>query len=77
MGGSKRAEIHAAAGLLQVCGHGNTTGCHGAIESARTVAFEQGWLVKRGQDPAEHPVTLWDGRRVLLTADGYLPAADR
>lgn len=71
MGGSKRAEIHAAEGLLQVCGQGNTSGCHGWIESNRTAAKERGWLVDRGQDPADVPVVLWNGDRVLLDGASY------
>lgn len=72
MGGSKAAGTNEAPNLLQVCGSG-TTGCHGAIESDRSRALAAGWLLHAGQDPAAEPVTLWDGRRVLLRADGYLP----
>lgn len=75
MGGSKRAAIHAAAGLLQVCGQGNTSGCHGWIENNRTEAKARGWLVPSGSDPAEVPVELWDGRRVLLGHAEYRPLA--
>lgn len=71
MGGSKRAGVHAATNLLQVCGSGNVSGCHGHIESNRTVAYENGWLVHEGQDPAAVPVLLHDGRRVLLDGDDY------
>lgn len=66
MGGSKRAGVHSAANLLDVCGHGNTTGCHGHIERHRGQALANGWLLREGQDPAAVPVTLWNGRRVLL-----------
>lgn len=77
MGGSKRASIHQAPNLLQVCGSGNVSGCHGHIERNRTLAYANGWLVHDGQDPAVVPVLLHDGRRVLLDADGYrAPAAD-
>lgn len=75
MGGSKRAAIHAAPGLLQVCGQGNTSGCHGWIENHRTEAKVRGWLVPSGSDPAEVPVELWDGRRVLLRRAEYVELA--
>lgn len=72
MGGSKRTAVHAAANLLQVCGHG-TAGCHGWIESHRTAALAAGWLLRAGEDPTGRPARLHDGRRMLLTATGYLP----
>lgn len=75
MGGSKAAGTNEAANLLAICGSG-TTGCHGAIESNRTEALAFGWLLHAGQDPAVQPVRLWDGRRVLLTATGYVGVAD-
>lgn len=73
MGGSKRAAVHSPANLLQVCGSG-TTGCHGHMESQRELALVNGWLLHDGEDPAARPALLWNGRRMLLTADGYLPA---
>lgn len=74
MGGSKRAAIHSPANLLQVCGQGNTSGCHGWIEKHRTEAYELGLLVHDGQDPAAVAVRLWNGRRVLLGHAGYVDA---
>lgn len=73
MGGSKRASVHQATNLLQVCGSG-TTGCHGWIESNRTVSLCNGWLLHGRENPETRPVLLHDGRRVVLTADGgYRP----
>ena len=43
------------ANLLHLCGSG-TTGCHGYIESNRTVARANGWLLEFGQDPRIVPV---------------------
>lgn len=34
-----------------------------------SLAYERGWLVPMGYEPEEYPVTLPDGRRVLLTAE--------
>lgn len=65
MGGSKRTVVHGPANLIQVCGHG-TAGCHGWLESHRTAALANGWLLHAGEDPAARPVLLHDGRRVLL-----------
>lgn len=69
MGGSKRADTHQATNLLDVCGQGNASGCHGEIEK-RGNAYDEGWLVRQGQDPAAIPVRLWHGRKALLTIDG-------
>lgn len=62
--------------LLVACGSG-TTGCHGRIESRREWAEARGYLVRRPSPGVELPgwcerqsVTLWDGRRVHLTAAG-------
>jgi hypothetical protein len=50
----------------------DTSGCHGWIESNRDRRrWATGWLLREGQDPAEVPVLLHDGRRVLLGVDGY------
>lgn len=69
MGGTSRPGTNSPANLLWLCGSG-TTGCHGYVESYRTEAAEQGWLVKHPRDPADVPVLLWDGQRVLLDAEG-------
>lgn len=60
------------ANLLLLCGTG-TTGCHGMIESHRTIAYEHGWLVRSGYSPGEIPVRIHgvlDTRVVYLTSDG-------
>lgn len=56
--------------LLDVCGSGNHTGCHGLAHSDPK-RYENGWAVKSGFDPATVPV-LYRGRRTILTADGGL-----
>lgn len=85
MGGSSDPAVNGPARLLLVCGTG-VDGCHGFIESHRTSAEAEGWLVRRPTDPATVPVTVFAGgdadlahtfsRRVLLTDEGtYLEAA--
>jgi hypothetical protein len=45
MGGSRNGDPHHPANLLAVDGSG-VTGCHGHIESHRTEAYEQGFLIR-------------------------------
>ncbi len=68
MGSTNWVGIDRPPNLLAVCGSG-TTGCHGAIESNRTAAYEAGWLVSQYHDPATTAVLIGDGRVVYLTAD--------
>lgn len=71
-GGTRDPRYNQPANLLVVCGHG-TSGCHQVVEQHRIAAYEAGWLVHRGQDPANVPVLLVvDGERrlVLLGPDG-------
>lgn len=68
MGGS-RAPL-SFANLVLLCGSGTSmAGCHQHVESHRSAAYEDGWLVRRGTDPATVPLLLWDGRWVLLAPD--------
>lgn len=80
MGGTSREEIHDLCNLLLVCagfsrGLAGVLGCHGELESKRLDAVEMGWIVPHPLDPADVPVTLFSGRRVLLDATSpfYLP----
>jgi 5-methylcytosine-specific restriction protein A len=68
-GGTRDPAINCPSNLLWVCGDG-VRGCHGHMESYRTEAYAHGWLVHRGHEPSEQPVSLWDGRRVLLDNEG-------
>lgn len=68
MGGTSRVDVNAAYQLLLLCGTG-TTGCHGDVESDRTTAYANGWLVRAAGDPATIPV-LVRGRLLVLTEDG-------
>ena len=69
-GGDRRPDVHSPANLLLLCGTG-TTGCHGDIERNRSWAYERGYLVHRGLEPAEVPVRM-HGRTWLLLPDGSL-----
>lgn len=73
-GGTRRPETNSAANLLLLCGDG-VAGCHGRIESHRSLAYSMGWLVHQGQDPALVPVVVHGAGSttnpwVLLTTDG-------
>lgn len=74
MGGTRDPLIHSLANLLLVCGTG-TTGCHQRIESNRALAYQNGWLVHRSDDPAKVPV-MRRGRMVLLAHTGDVERAD-
>jgi hypothetical protein len=63
MGGSKRANTIVNAALLAAAAHRLAEARDGGMN-------ERGWWLRNGQDPALTPVTLWDGRVVLLTPDG-------
>lgn len=74
MGGTDRPDTHSLPNLMLLCGSG-TIGCHGFIESHRTVALARGYLLpKEGprSRPAHEPVVLPGGQRVLL--DPYGPS---
>ena len=49
MGGTRDPRSNDLRNLVLVCGSG-TTGCHGWIESHRTEAYEQGWLIRSYDD---------------------------
>ena len=72
MGGTKDPAINSPANILFLCGSG-TEGCHGWVESNRQVAYEQGLLVHREDDPDEIPVELRYGT-VWLDAVGGVQA---
>jgi len=57
MGGSREVRLNLPSNLVAICGSG-TTGCHGWIESNRSVSEDDGWLVSRYQEPAEVPLFI-------------------
>lgn len=77
MGGTRRADVHDLSNLVLAEGHG-TIGAHHWAEVNRTAALARGLLVRQNHDPAEEPLTLWSGRRVMLdpVSPLYLPPTD-
>lgn len=71
MGGTTDPAINHLCNMVLLCGGklGGVVGCHGDTESDRAVAVETGWLVPMGVDPAQVPIVLASGRRVLLLTD--------
>lgn len=69
MGGTSQRRRHHLENILDVCGR-----CHMKIESNRTVAEFNGWLVPAGMDPGQMPVYLripWAGWFML--GDSTIP----
>lgn len=60
---------------LDLCGSG-TTGCHGLVGANPKRSYEQGWLVRRGHDPAKTPVWLAGRGFAWLTDDGSIEEID-
>lgn len=67
MGGTRKPDT--PANLITVCGDG-TVGCHEWIETNRSEASENGWLVSAYRDPADIPVIYPDGLPYYLDPDG-------
>ncbi len=76
-GGSSDPATNRPSNLLRLCGFGSVTGCHFAIESDRTYAYDMGWLVHRRFNPADVPVLLLRPGWVLLTDDGDYEPTER
>lgn len=68
MGGSRDKRLNLPANLLVLCGSGVTL-CHGEVESNRTAALLDGFLLHRIQEPTEVPVNAFEGW-VLLDNEG-------
>lgn len=79
MGGTTRVDVHGLAVLVLIHGDG-TTGCHWWVEDHRDEARARGFLVSQHGDlnPAEVPLVLSSGRRVMLdpVSPLYLPPPD-
>ncbi|NEW42757.1 HNH endonuclease [Nocardia cyriacigeorgica] len=72
MGGTSDPQINAPTNLVALC-----RSCHDWIESHRTRALADGWLIPSTGDPAATPVRSWLHGRVLLTNDGdTIPTAE-
>ena len=70
MGGS--ALLERASNLVRLCGTG-TTGCHGFVESQRTLATVRGWLLGFLDDPEAAPLQCYDGWFLLDDQGSRIP----
>lgn len=71
MGGSSDPAVNAPSNLMLLCGSGVTL-CHGWIESNRTEAYQQGWLLHSGHSPEVIPAYIHGlGFRLLTPEGGY------
>lgn len=74
MGGTTRPDANAVWVLLLLCGSATTPdGCHTYVETNRTEALANGWLVPQAGEPATvlvHVQVSGHLTPVLLTADG-------
>jgi hypothetical protein len=77
MGGSYLASTNAPTNGVILCGSATTPGsCHyWAEETDRTQAYDDGFLVHQGIDPATIPVRHHSHGLVYLTNEGYEGAA--
>lgn len=65
-GSSDRGSTNQPSNLICLC-----EPCHREVESRRTLAFDQGYLVRQGEEPQTAPV-LYRGRWVLLSDAGHV-----
>jgi 5-methylcytosine-specific restriction protein A len=65
MGGSRRSDTNVASNGGRICG-----ACHLFVESHRSRAYDEGWLLRQSQAPLSVPV-LYRGVWVLLDDEGY------
>lgn len=69
MGGTKDPRSFDLRNLVHICGDG-TRGCHGDIESHRSQAHEDGWLIL-SYDDLDRPVRTVEGLVVSWLNDGH------
>lgn len=66
MGSSVRGSTNQPSNLISLC-----EPCHREVESDRSAAFTQGYLVRQGEEPSTVPV-LYRGQHVLLSDAGAI-----
>lgn len=71
MGGTHRLETNYPSNLMALCGSG-TSGCHGYLESHRTEAIDEGFIVPQYETPNNVAVKTYINGWVLLNDDGTL-----
>lgn len=69
MGGTRKSTTNSPANLLLLCGTG-TTGCHGWIETNRTIGYATGIILYDKDNPTEHPYMDTQGQWWQLHEDG-------
>lgn len=67
-GGTSRVEVNSPANLLNLC-----LECHAHVESNRSEAYDNGWLLHEAAVPAEAPVQLADGWVLLDDSGNRVP----
>lgn len=65
MGGTRNPIVNTAPALVWIC-----QPCHAEIESYRQTAYVDGWLVRRGADPATTPLVNLLRDVLMLLPDG-------
>ena len=71
MGGSKDRRLNLPSNILLLCGSG-TEGCHGWVESNRAIAYAEGLLLHRNDDPAQSPIKTAEGWAILDDEGGLI-----
>lgn len=66
MGGSRRPDTNTASNAGRICGS-----CHRIVESYRSQAYDEGWLVKSSRSPLAVPI-LYRGQWHLLDDEGFV-----
>ncbi|WPH57747.1 hypothetical protein [Mycobacterium phage WXIN] len=69
-GGSRRTDTNTAANCFAICAP-----CHLYVESNRTEAQDNGWLVRQGHSPGATPILYRQSQWVLLRDDGSIDEA--
>lgn len=65
MGGTRDPEINSPANLVLLCRR-----CHNDVESHRSQAIADGWIIPMGSDPGATPVNLPGFGPTFLTKEG-------
>lgn len=72
MGGTSNPKVELPSNGVMLCAD-----CHDWIESHRTLATLQGWILRDGHDPSKRPITHAQWGTVVLNIDGSITMHDR
>jgi hypothetical protein len=78
-GKAERERTNGPAWLVVLCGQGNTSGCHRAVDEDRETAEAEGFVIRRNGpevDAATVPVKTYRGWRLLLDDGRSIRAQD-